>query len=699
MQFLSPATLWALFALAVPILLHLFYFRRFRRVEFSNVRFLREVKEETQNRSRLRNLLVLALRLLAFAALILAFAQPYLPARDAAPRTEQPVAIFVDNSFSMSAQASDVALLDKAKQRAREIIRAYGLGDRFALLTNELTGASSRLLSREDALAAVDQIVLSPASREASTVLARAEQALGADGGPLYLISDFQRSQFDPDQLVRDSSLTQRLVPISAVSARNVSVDSVWLAHPVQLVGEPTELVVRLSNYGDEDADAVRLGVRANGRQQPFGTRAVAAGSSLTDTLRLASAEAGWTDAAVEITDFPVEYDDRYYVSFEVRRRLRALAIADGAGNAYLRSAFPADGPLALDEQRAGNVNYSSFADYDLIVLDDLTALSSGLVQALSAYASAGGKVLVFPAAGATAAGYDQLLAAAGLPSLGNYREGEQTVGELNRRAFVFQDVFERLPRNLRLPSVRGRYAIRAGNGERILSFRDGSPFVVGSALDDGIVYLAAAPLDPAASDLVRNGEIFVPMVYRMAFSGASARPSAYTLGSSQLATLVLPSTLGEAAVRLLGRNERSSIPVQRRLGDRLILSFDETPTEDGFYRVVGSDDSTFAHLAFNYDRRESPQEFLADADLEATGFPVFDGNVSGSLEQAIARTELGTPWWPYLVVLALVALLAEALVLRFWRPERRGRSPASTPAKGPASANNRRVSASTPVP
>jgi len=226
MQFLSPALLWALAALAIPILLHLFYFRRFRKVEFSNVRFLKEVKEETQNRSRLRNLLVLALRLLAFAALVFAFAQPFL-ADDAVKADETTaVSIFVDNSFSMSAQASDVSLLQKAKQRALEVVRTYPQQVEFQVITNELTGASQRLLSQEDALAAIDEIELSPDSRVANEVLARMKQLHANEFQvPAYVISDFQRSQFESTDWKSDSSLSAKLVPINAVVERNVSID------------------------------------------------------------------------------------------------------------------------------------------------------------------------------------------------------------------------------------------------------------------------------------------------------------------------------------------------------------------------------------------------------------------------------------------------------------------------------------------
>lgn len=677
MQFASPLLLYALAALAIPVLLHLFYFRRFRKVEFSNVRFLAEVKEETQNRSRLRNLVVLALRLLAFAALVLAFAQPFFGGDSASAKPETTrVGIFVDNSYSMSAQASDVALLDKAKQRAREVIQSYGETAQFQVATNELAGSSSRLVSQEDALGLVDQVALSSRSREVGAVVSRfAKLADGGGGGaearaPVFLISDFQATQFEGGLAALDTLLDVKLVPLAAVEQRNVSVDSVWLASPVQLVGEPVTLLVALTNHGAEDADAVRVSARTRSSTQPFGTKEVPAYTTVVDTLTLSAQRAGWTDVTVAITDYPIEFDDRYHLSFEIQERLRVLAISEGAPRPNLRAAFPPNGPLAFEAERASNVGYSGLADYDLVVLDGLTAVSSGLTQALASYTAAGGKVLVFPKGGGDRASYDRLLGQLGMGSFGAYQAGEFAVGSVNTRSFVFSDVFERLPRNVGLPSVRGRYQGVARFGESLLDYRDGRPYLVAQRQGAGVAYVATAGLDAAESDLVRNGEIFVPMLYRMALSGASARPAAYTLGRDEIASYPAPRNAGDEALRLRG-DDGVTIPSQRALGSQVVLSFGQSPTAAGFYRLEGIGDTTLAHLAFNYDRRESPQRFLGEDALAATALDVYDGNASGSLGAALATAARGSQWWPQLLVLALLALLAEALVLRFWEPNR----------------------------
>ena len=138
MQFLYPSFLFALATLAIPIIIHLFYFRRFKTVYFTNVRFLREVKEESSSRRKLRNLLVLLARCLAVAFLVFAFAQPFIPRNtDGVKKGEQVASIYIDNSFSMNALSKDLALLEKAKLKAHEIVEAYANDDKFQILTND----------------------------------------------------------------------------------------------------------------------------------------------------------------------------------------------------------------------------------------------------------------------------------------------------------------------------------------------------------------------------------------------------------------------------------------------------------------------------------------------------------------------------------------------------------------------------------
>lgn len=281
MQFVYPAFLFALAALAIPIIIHLFYFRRFRKVYFTNVRFLKEVKEDTSARSKLRNLLVLLARCLAVIFLVLAFVQPFIPQDAEVKQGRKGVSIFIDNSFSMSALSEDVPLLEKAKQRAREVVNAYGVEDEFQILTNDFEGRHQRMVSQEDALALIDEIAISPAVRDLSKVVTRQKQALSTSSADIpssYIISDFQRNITDIQDF-RDTSIQLNLIPLQAVQERNIAIDSAWFEAPVQMIGQNNPLLVRVSNLSDEDADNLRISINYDGQTKPVGAAAIPARS------------------------------------------------------------------------------------------------------------------------------------------------------------------------------------------------------------------------------------------------------------------------------------------------------------------------------------------------------------------------------------------------------------------------------------
>ncbi|HMS68609.1 MAG TPA: BatA domain-containing protein, partial [Saprospiraceae bacterium] len=289
MSFLYPSFLWAIAGLSIPIIIHLFYFRRFKKVYFSNTKFLQEIKEETSSRSRLKNLLVLLMRCLALAALVFAFAQPFLKKDDKVRVGEKAISIFVDNSFSMNGERQNIPLIDIAKERARDIVNAYTESDKFQILTQDFDGKYQRTLTKDDALTTIDQITPSPAVHQLTQVINRQKQVLKGDNQISYLISDFQKSITNLVGL-QDTTMEVNLIPIQGINSRNVSIDSVWFVSPVPMINQNNALVVRLHNYGDDDVESVKLSILKDGQERPIGLMDVAAGSSATDTINLSIA-------------------------------------------------------------------------------------------------------------------------------------------------------------------------------------------------------------------------------------------------------------------------------------------------------------------------------------------------------------------------------------------------------------------------
>src|SRR5687767_7161309 len=269
MQFLYPSFLWALTALSIPIILHLFYFRRYKKVYFSNLRFLREVKEETSARNRLRNLLILLSRVLAMAFVILAFAQPFIPANDSEKAGIRNVSVFVDNSFSMQSFGQDLSLFDRARQKAREVVLGYGQEDRFQILGHELSPSQNLWISRDEAVTRLEEMEFTPAVKPLSVITGRQKQGFARESGvPVaWLISDFQKSIMDVTAF--DSSTTVNLLPLKSVREKNVAIDSAWFDSPVQTLNQNSTLLFSIHNYTPEDADNIRVTIDIDGQERP----------------------------------------------------------------------------------------------------------------------------------------------------------------------------------------------------------------------------------------------------------------------------------------------------------------------------------------------------------------------------------------------------------------------------------------------
>ena len=675
MQFVYPAFLFALAALAIPIILHLFYFRRFKKVYFTNVRFLKEVKEETSARSKLRNLLVLLMRLLAILFLVLAFAQPFIPQDVEVKRGKKGVSIFVDNSFSMSALSQDVPLLDKAKQRAREIVEAYEVDDEFQIITNDFEGRHQRVVSQEDALSLIDEIEVSPSVKTLSRVIARQDQALNTGKSKnkvIYQISDFQKNISDFEGKP-DTSLEVNLLPLQAVQERNISIDSAWFEVPVQTINQTSALIVKVRNLSEEAAENIRLSIRYEGQTRPVGTLNVPARASVLDTVNLTILRTGWHEAELNITDYPVQFDDKYFFTFNVAEEINVLVINENNANRYLNAAFEGISYFKLNNVQSQNLDYSSFPDYELIVVNGLSSVSSGLAFELNQYAVNGGNLLVFPGRNSNIASYNQFLNSFPANELQNFEGIRREAGRINTAEFVFNDVFENVSANLKLPVTEGNFKLTrySNRGEEpLISYRDGTSFLSKYRAAQGHLYLCAAPLDDEFNDLVRNGEIFIPMLYKMAISSGKESQIAYFIGNDEVLEAKHKSTSSEIVYKLKGEEEEF-IPEQRILGSKVLLGLNNQVRTAGFYNLFLNEEEPLGTYGFNYDRKESELEYLNIEDLEKQ-FGAFANVLETSsttiLTGTIQERSQGIKLWRWCVILVLVFLILEVLLLRFWK-------------------------------
>ena len=257
MSFLFPAFLFALLTLAIPVIIHLFNFKRYKTLYFSNVSLLKRIKQESKKKSQLKQLLILIARLLAITSLVIAFSRPYIPlTRKTSNAARQVVAIYIDNTFSMKAESEKGPLLEQAKLKAIEIANSYRVSTQYLLITSDFLPENELLLNKEQFIQKVAEIKESPLSPKLSNVYSQAIRTITASikkaDKTIYLLSDFQKNSTDIESIKPDSSVWTYLFPLKAGKTNNLLIDSCWFEVPIRKIGQPEKLFVRIKNLSDQ---------------------------------------------------------------------------------------------------------------------------------------------------------------------------------------------------------------------------------------------------------------------------------------------------------------------------------------------------------------------------------------------------------------------------------------------------------------
>ena len=199
MQFLFPTFLWSLLAVGIPIAIHLFNFRRTRRIYFSNVSLLKNVEMETSSFRRLKQYLILATRVLAIAALALAFAQPYLPSSNKSGTNAQSVtSVYLDNSFSMQNEDNNQRFFDIATGKLEQLLTLFRNATRLQLITNDFDAQEQQLTTTDRIKDRLTTLKLSHTPRSLPSIYKRQVNLMsryaGSGKNQFFWFSDFQKS-------------------------------------------------------------------------------------------------------------------------------------------------------------------------------------------------------------------------------------------------------------------------------------------------------------------------------------------------------------------------------------------------------------------------------------------------------------------------------------------------------------------------
>lgn len=678
MEFLNPGFLFGLFAIAIPVIIHLFNFRRFRKVYFTNVKFIEELKQETQKQSRLRHLLILFMRILVIAALVFAFAKPFIPVTKINKDLNalSLISVYVDNSFSMQAESSGGILLDEAKMKALDIASVYKSSDLFQLLTNDFEGRHQRFVSKDEFMDLIEDVKISPVVKTFSDIVTRQEQLFSKYTNAKqtsYFISDFQKSNIGNFQESKDSSLVQYLIPLTSVNSNNLYIDSCWFESPVQQIGQHVKLQVRIKNSSDIDYEKIPVKLLVNGTQKALASIDISNNSSAEVELPFTNNQSGIQKAVINISDFPISFDDQFYFSWKVVPIVKVLCINQSETNVFINAVLGNDSAFSFRNNAVSQIDYSSLGQYPFIILNALNSISTGLASEIKNFVENGGSVLVLPAEKPDIKSYNSLLNSMNCNTYGEMDTSNLRISYINLEHSLYYGVFDELPENIDLPTVFKRFQIKKRTRARqevLLQLRDGSAFL--TVLNEGIgrVYLSAVPFDPGFSNFPHHA-IFVPTVYQMAVSSVLSDDLYYTIGEQKLISVPNVGISGDDVLRIKqNSSDFEFIPGQLRVNGHIELNMQNQISDAGNYFLTYSEKNIRA-LAFNYNRDESEMvfytpdelnEMIQNTDLKSTY--ILDAE-SKFFSKTVSELNQGVQLWRWCLIFALIFLAIEVLLLR----------------------------------
>ena len=674
MRFLYPNMLWGLFALLIPILIHLFNFRRHKLVYFSNTAVLRSIQQENAKTRKLKYLVTLLLRCLFIAALVLAFAFPYHPEKQLNVNSENNlVGIYIDNSMSMKGQSQRTTMIEDARQSARDLVHKLNPSNRYLLMTNSFEIQNEYPMNQEEILDQLDRMNPDGAPAPMGEVIDRFEmlgKQHGFETSTLFAYSDFQSNTFDLSAVKADTTMQVIVVPMVPEFKTNLYIDSVWLASPIVQSGLTNDLMVRVVNQGDKEVKGLPVNFTMNGNMAASTTVDLEKNGTAELTMQFVVERNGEQLCSVSLMDHPITFDDNYNFVLSVKPNLSVVELGTEKSNCAM--IFEDDNQFKYTLMEPSRFDLAAIAQAQLLIVNETAKLNETLQQTLLDAVSEGASLMVFPSIDDPKSN-NFLYGKLGLTMM-EADTNATAVEDLALHHAFFNDMILDMPQHADLPKVKRHLRLRSnGVPTALLTLKNGDPLLLSATEGKGQAFVMATGLSPKWSDFADNA-LFVPTMVKAAFMGGKMGRLSYTIGIDKM--LVMNDMNLEGDRQILFANEDRSfelMPASEVRNGKVYLYLNDNLPAAGFYNLLVNDTLNRV-TAWNESRVESKMDFAERDDIEPqfkkAGFnvaAVFDTSdfATADLVEAMAHQ---SSQWKLFALIALLALLGEILVLRFWK-------------------------------
>ena len=670
MEFQNPKILYFLFAIGIPIIIHLFNLKKERTVYFSNIKFLKEIKHEEGAKRTLKQLLILLTRVLTITSIVLAFSNPYIPDNQK-NHLQKDTAIYIDNSFSMNQISNKGRLLDIAKEKSLEIIENYPDNHDFFIITNSFNRQENISMTKNEARNYVLSIKTSPIIRTTAEIIKK-QNALSKNSD-IYILSDLQKNSTDTNALSQINEKSSIFIlPTLTDKIDNVSIDSCWIDGHINHIKRRVKINVKLTNHSQNKVHNIDVNLKINDRIKTSNILSIKAKNDTIISLTfLLDNNKRINSGSIHINDGKISFDNTLFFSITLEKKINVSQIYESIDNKYINTLFSKEENFNYNKIKISNIIYSDLKEKDLLIINEINSFNDGFNNFISDYLKDGGSIAIIPIRDANIKNYNNLLTIINCEEINGKSLIPSRISNLNTNHDIFKNTFKvkKLNKNLDLPNINYSYSLR-GNldiiKEKILSMETGEPFLNHYKNKDGNIYLFTSPISIKNNDLYKH-PLFVTIFFNMSINSVNTPELYYTIGTNNMIDIPKNRIDNQEIFKL--KSDDTDIMMRyvdtknnRSLKTSLIYSA-------GNYKLTQKNE-IINNIAFNYNRDESNIDSYSVMTLRELirknpGINVWETNTS-YIKQKINNKETNLYW--LCILFSIIFISIEIILIKIFK-------------------------------
>lgn len=687
MIFLNPAVLFGLLAASIPVIIHLFNLRKLKKIEFSTLAFLKELQKNKIRKIKLKQWILLALRVLIILFIVMAFARPALQSIQIGGTTSaaKTNAVFIlDDTYSMSVVDQKGSYFNQAKEITNQIISQLQEGDEIGLVLVSNHNKEQKLTSNfSEFIKNLDQLDLSYSSGDLNSSITKAAQLISESKNfnkEIYVISDFQKNKITNEKIKNDLSelLNDKVrlysFDLSDKDVFNLSVDELKIDNQIFEKDKPVSFSITVTNNSKQDVSSAVVSLFMNDERAAQKSFDVAAGQSIIVEIEATPKTTGFIDVIAEIETDEIEQDNKRFANLFITEKINVGLFAENLNDLTfvdLALQTAGEGKYQIERKNISQLTTQQLSKYQTIILS-ANAILSGAEQ-LQSYLGNGGGIILFPSSTNDIAAFNKTLTQFSLGSslafVGKLNSNDLKI-KFDKTDFshpVFQNIFKNdNKKKYESPELNAYYKLTS-SGNQIISLVDGSTFLSEYKTGKGRIFVFnSLPVLSWGNLPIKS--IFAPLMNKsIAYLSSKEREQNVFLAGEEININLKKTNTSQIKILRPDKSDEFINLSENLRNDYLAYSNTNTAGSYKFY----SGDNQIENISINTDPTESKTEYVGESEFEDYLEHIkFSGkhisiNKEENISQKIMQARFGSELWRYFLLVAIILALVEMTIAR----------------------------------